>query len=345
MMDDGKKRPWGRAGWWNAAGLGLLAAGLPVVLANSPALGWGLIIAAAMTFMVAAMILLHRPKTHDVPHRMTPIFAIPPSVAPASDDEINMQDAFELIAERIGIPMHGHDTKSTDARLTIFRDLRQKARDGTIIIRGREQPFGMLGSSYKPRENIPPEHWKRMDFDSVRYIFATERETIIEAATDPDDDNRRDNPTPYVDLTVSRASIEKEWPRISPTSAHMISVNEFLAAAEKHGWRFDSKSIDVNRLQIGLREAAANGRVKVYGRRSTSVPSVTRNEPRVVIPAEIWKTHWLILLSVLPPMNGENFDTAAQVPTEKPSYVDIHFGVEVLEWLMREAEQYRHIKL
>ena len=91
-----------------------------------------------------------------------------------------------------------------------------------------------------------------MDFDSVRYIFATEHETIVEAATDPDDNNRRDNPTPYVDLTVSRASIEKEWPQLSAASSHMISVREFLAASEKHGWRFDSKSVDVNRLQVGL---------------------------------------------------------------------------------------------
>ncbi len=144
-------RPWGRAGWWNAAGLGLLAAGLPVVLANSLALGWGLIIAAVVAFMVAAMMLLRRPKTHDLPLRMTPIFSVPPNAALAPDEEINMQDAFGLIAERLGIPMHGHDAESTDARLTIFRDLRQKARDGTIIIRGREQPFGMHGGLYKPQ--------------------------------------------------------------------------------------------------------------------------------------------------------------------------------------------------
>ena len=44
-------------------------------------------------------------------------------------------------------------------------------------------------------------------------------------------------------------------------------------------------------------------------------------------------------------MNGKNFDTAAQAPTERPTYVDIHFGVEVLDWLKSEAEQYRHVKL
>lgn len=342
-MDHDKKRLWERAGWWNAVGVGLLAAGLPIVLANNPALGWTLVIAALATFIVAATVL-RRPKSVEVPIRLPPKLSVPPSIGLAPDKEINMQEAFELIVERLGIPMHGHDTKSTDARLTIFHDLRQKARDGTITIRGREQPFGAHGGIFKPRENIPPEHWKNMDFDSVRYIFATEHQTIVEAATDPDDDNRRDNPTPYVDLTVSQASIEKEWPQVPMGSSHMISAKEFLAASEKHGWRFDSKSVDVNRLQVGLREAAANGRVNVYGRKYTSVPSITRNEPRVVVPAELWKTHWLILLSVLPPMNGENFETAAQVPTEKPTYVDIHFGVEVLDWLKSEAEQYRHVK-
>lgn len=342
-MEGQRKRPWGRAGWWNAAGLGLLAAGLPIVLVNHPILGWGLIIAAAAAFVVGAVVL-RQPKTHYGTPRVTPILSVPVSVAITPDREINMQEAFELIAQRLGVPMHGHDTKSTDARLNIFCDLRQKARDGTINIRGREQPFGAHGGMYKPRESIPPEHWKHMDFDSVRYIFATEPQTIIEAATRPDHDNFRGNPTPYVDLTVSRATIEKEWPEVPAVNSHMIAVKEFLAAAEKRGWSFGSKSVDVNKLQVGLREAAANGRVQIYGRKNTLVPSITRNEPRVAIPPELWKTHWLILLAVLPPMNGENFDTAAQAPAQKPAYVDIHFGAEVLEWLKRDAEQYRNVK-
>ena len=275
---------------------------------------------------------------------MTPVISIPEGLRSEEDNEINMQEAFELICGRLNVPRHGHDTKSTDARLNIFHELRQKARDGAIVIRGREQPFGALLGMYKPRENIPAEHWKNMDFDSVRYIFATEPQTIVEAATEADHKDLKGNPNPYVDLMVSKAAVEKAWPPRPAASSWMISVVDFLAAAEKHGWSFGPTSVDVNKLQVGLREAAVNGRVQVYGRKYTSVASITRNEPRVPIPAEIWKTNWMILLAVLHPMNGENFDTAAQEPMSKPSYVDLHFGGEVLDWLKNDAEQYRNVK-
>lgn len=204
-MDGKEKLPWRTAGWWVAIGLGLACAGLPIILANSLIIGWGFGAGALVAFGVAGWTLV-RPKKRQAVPRVTPVISIPEGLRSEEDNEINMQEAFELICGRLNVPRHGHDTKSTDARLNIFHELRQKARDGAIVIRGREQPFGALLGMYKPRENIPAEHWKNMDFDSVRYIFATEPQTIVEAATEADHKDLKGNPNPYVDLIALRHS-------------------------------------------------------------------------------------------------------------------------------------------
>ncbi len=342
-MDADAKRRIGTSGGWAGVAVGLLASAAPILWPNTMAVGYVIGAGGVVLLLCAVGWLVRREKAPERV-RVPPILPIAPSMAEEPDVEINLQQAFHLICERLGITSRGGGTEEVDARLNVFRDLRQKARDASVVIRGREQPYGALMGMYKPREAIPAEHWRNMDFDAPRYIFGEGATFLEETATEPDHKEMKENPHPYVDLTVSKAAIEKAWPPRPVASSWMISVVEFLAAAEKHGWSFGPKSVDVNKLQVGLREAAVNGRVKVYGRKYTSTPSITRNEPRVPIPAEIWKTNWMILLAVLPPMNGENFDTAAQEPMSKPSYVDLHFGTEVLEWLKNDAAQYRNVK-
>jgi hypothetical protein len=260
------------------------------------------------------------------------------------DQEINLQQAFHLVCERLGITQRGGSTEDVDARLNVFRDLRQKARDGVVVIRGRAQPFGTLMGAHKPREAIPPEHWRDMGFDATRYIFGEGVEFLSETATEPDHKGLKGNPGSYFDLTVSKAAIENAWPISAPSVSRMISAKAFLAEAEKHGWNFGKTSLDANKLQVGLREAAALGRIQIFGRRNLSVASLTRNEPRLPISSTFWTSGWLQIIALIPPMSGENFDTNAYVPAEKPAYVDIHFGVEVLDWLKKEAAQYRDVQ-
>jgi hypothetical protein len=66
---------------------------------------------------------------------------------------------------------------------------------------------------YKPREAIPPGHWRAMCFDIARYVFGDTEDLIQVAATQADNDNDRRNPEPYIDLVVSRRTIERAWPR------------------------------------------------------------------------------------------------------------------------------------
>ena len=78
-----------------------------------------------------------------------------------------------------------------------------------------------------------------------------------------------------------------------------------------------------------------------------SARSLTEGEPRRFIPANFWEDGWLSIIQALPAsqsvVGGDNFGTEAYRPSvsDKVDYVDIHFGPEVMDWLRREAEQYR----
>jgi len=141
--------------------------------------------------------------------------AVPIMPIEMPDEEINLQQAYQLISDRLGLNdrLGGDADADAEVRLAIFADLRQKARDGEIVVRGRPQRATPVSEMYKPREAIPPGHWRAMCFDIARYVFGDTEDLIQVAATQADNDNDRRNPEPYIDLVVSRRTIERAWPR------------------------------------------------------------------------------------------------------------------------------------
>lgn len=332
------------AGAWAAVAIGLFAQAAPIIWPNDLTVGYFIMGSGVVVALVAGAFLIWRPKAPTA-ERLPPILPKIQFKSELPDEEINMQQAFHLICDRMGVTRRGGENAEVDARLNIFRDLRQKARDGKIVVRGRLQPFGHLGGTYKPREPIPPDHWSKMDFDAVRYIFAETSEFIAETQTEADHEHDRGNPDPYFDLVVSREAIQREWPKTEKVGTAMIPAVQLLQEAGKYGWDISAEGLDVIRLQVGLREAALHGDVKIYGRQNVYTQSLTRREPRVLIPPSFWSTGWLQIVAALPSSGSENFDTQAYVPVEKATYVDIHFGPEALGWLTKSAEQYRNLSV
>jgi hypothetical protein len=156
--------------------------------------------------VVALFYLVARRERKPAPDRRVPTLRMPDP----PDEEINVQQAYHLICKRSGLTYSGGGNPEIDARLQIFNDLRQKARDGTVVFRGRQQRFGAVMGTYAPREDIPREHWRKMGFEPTRYIFGETEEFTRETATDPDHDHDRLNPEPYFDLVVSRKAAERE---------------------------------------------------------------------------------------------------------------------------------------
>lgn len=188
----------------------LLSQAAPIIWPNDPVVGYALAGVGVVVAVVAVSYLVAHREKGPTPDRVLPTLPMPEP----PDEEINLQQAYQLICNRIGLTYRG-DKSEIGAHLQIFHDLRQKARDGTIVIRGRQQPFGAATGIYAPREDIAREHWRKMDLEAIRYIFGDTEELIRETATDPDHDHDRQNPEPYFDLVVSRKAIEREWPQKS----------------------------------------------------------------------------------------------------------------------------------
>jgi hypothetical protein len=84
---------------------------------------------------------------------------------------INMRDAFVLICEMLGLD--DVSDPRADRRDRLWPEIRQKARDSDIIIRGRPMPAGGFHDS-APMEDIAREHWRDFDFEPTRYMPGTE---------------------------------------------------------------------------------------------------------------------------------------------------------------------------
>ena len=101
-------------------------------------------------------------------------------------------------------PFPGEPNDASDA-------LRQEARDGRLVVRGRPDSGSLsVANYYKPREDISPEHWRDFDFDVARCFFADDARLC---RTEPDDSRSRNHDKVYVDLEVSEAMVRKLWPR------------------------------------------------------------------------------------------------------------------------------------
>ncbi|MBL6618127.1 MAG: hypothetical protein ISP49_06605 [Reyranella sp.] len=89
----------------------------------------------------------------------------PPSAS--TPNWINMRDAFIQICNLKGLSDETDPT--ADRRVDLWPQIRQKARDGEILVRGRPMAAGRFDDS-APSEDIPRVHWRDFDFEPTRYM-------------------------------------------------------------------------------------------------------------------------------------------------------------------------------
>src|SRR5713101_6611228 len=86
------------------------------------------------------------------------------------------------------------------------------------------------------------------------------------------------------------------WPKIeefvwSISKPARTPLIDLLAEAEKWGVSFSGHNLDILELAKGLREAAINSAIEIYGRYTRhKSDELNRNEPVVLVPTEHWKT-------------------------------------------------------
>lgn len=88
--------------------------------------------------------------------------------------------------------------------LAVLADFRQSARDGALVVWGRPN-----GSQAKPREKIPPEHWRDFDFNAIQCLY---QDNPNRCHTMPDDANSMRHDERYSDLWVNKLQVDALWP-------------------------------------------------------------------------------------------------------------------------------------
>lgn len=112
-------------------------------------------------------------------------------------------EAVDHVGEALGIPLEERDK--------VLAVLRQAARDGVVVIRGRTQDHALAGTNLdsQPKTNIESEYWEHCDIDGM---------TVFVQSRDPD--RLRTYQTPhtvpqrpkYHALEVDMRSVRDEWP-------------------------------------------------------------------------------------------------------------------------------------
>jgi len=123
-----------------------------------------------------------------------------------------------------------------------------------------------------------------------------------------------------------------------------MSVPELVDYAEnKLGWTIrsgdDLESLD---LVDALGDAAANGKVRVYGRKNPERYTNLRDKYLAPIPVEHWGDHTMDIFDTV--LLAENTRTASRPRNDRKSqvYMDIHFNrQDVKRWLAKEGRMWK----
>ncbi|MEL3892806.1 hypothetical protein V6B08_21195 [Ferrovibrio sp. MS7] len=122
-----------------------------------------------------------------------------------------------------------------------------------------------------------------------------------------------------------------------------LPIKELYILAQKSGWDFSPKSIELLDLCEGIRQAAADGIIPTWGRQDKNkvFPEMSRQLPLIAIPKEHWIDYELDPLSV--EYSKENFNVIILNPyTRTTSHRDIHVGARAAKlWLRRGANQFK----
>jgi len=145
----------------------------------------------------------------------------------------------------------------------------------------------------------------------------------------------------YADLRASEEQINILWPE----KPRRMPVLELLNAAEADGWIFLGDKNALYRFTQGLRQAASEGVIEIWGldlKRSWDMKSAPNIYTSEKIPAQYFKEHWIELHQGW--MNKQNCYTCTSRPsqTEPNYYSDLHVDrIQALLWLGGDA---RHIR-
>lgn len=177
--------------------VGIVSEAAPLYLPGTPYWIWGIILWAGFAAIIGAAVWAAWPVLRRrLPRRS--------AIRPAPWRDWNMKQGLQWWEKT-----HGAD--ATERGLEFFSTVRQAALDGHITVWGRRnmQMFTYKDYAFRPLEEIPSEHWKHHDFDSVRYIYGDEKATIREASSPPSGEIAE---VRYYDLTVTSREIQSLWP-------------------------------------------------------------------------------------------------------------------------------------
>jgi hypothetical protein len=145
-------------------------------------------------------------------------------------------------------------------------------------------------------------------------------------------------------------------------SLNRVPVVEFCLEARQRGWDFAADEQLIVDLAIGLREAALDGAVEMWGRKCRMISVLrTPDEPLVRIPAEFWKHHDIDGLAMAIAGHDDDVEASGRhgasnvliqtraIPTSDPdfedaTYTDLHLNyMQATEWLQTDAKSCRKL--
>lgn len=143
-------------------------------------------------------------------------------------------------------------------------------------------------------------------------------------------------------------------------SQNRLALTEFYAEAQRQGWDFLAGQDLFLDLAIGLREAALDGAIEIWGRRQqiTTLPSAPR-DVLLKIPAEYWKHHEVDGLRMaridsatgaIEGLETNNFSISTRnlparvADVDHTTYRDLHLNfIQATDWLQTDAAAYKGI--
>lgn len=143
-------------------------------------------------------------------------------------------------------------------------------------------------------------------------------------------------------------------------SQNRLALTEFYAAARQQGWDFLAEQDLFLDLAIGLREAALDGAIEIWGRKQLAIglPAAPK-DVLVKIPAEYWQHHEIDGLrmarinsdtGMIEGLETNNFSVSTRnlparvADVDHTTYRDLHLNfIQATDWLQTDAEAYKGI--
>lgn len=133
-----------------------------------------------------------------------------------------------------------------------------------------------------------------------------------------------------------------------------IPLLDFYKIAQKRGWNFtENGGLDTLDFAFGLRQAASDGTVSLWGRHIQSIDDLTKWELLEPIKTRFWKDHqidatYLCRMSTSGQVDGlkksNSYFRTMTTPgdADQKNFADLHIDrKQAIKWLKREADNFR----